>query len=167
MKWQAWSVLPIAVLLFLVCLILFLQQPGVMSERDAWPVIRVLRSLTLVAWLPVLGCGAVVLWHTFRTARRAFGVWAGLGYVLLAILLAVFLPLPAAGIAVGILVVPHMVRLDIKLLIDEELNINEGPRDESRPGAILPAINPTAILPAVDPARRPARDDRIQQGPTP
>lgn len=53
----------------------------------------------------------VTLWHIFWAGQMAFGTGSGLVYLLLA---CVLLPWP------GLYVIPHMLRLDVKRLLDVE-----------------------------------------------
>jgi hypothetical protein len=111
MRWQAWGEILAAALLVLLVLEWLVLPEGRLGFARA-EVGRSFISLALraLAWVFVAvltGWGVIVLWHTYRTAKTAFGKSSAIIYVLLAVALA-FFP--------GLFVIPHMVRLDVKRL---------------------------------------------------
>jgi hypothetical protein len=61
-------------------------------------------SSVLVAAISVF----IEMWHVFQAGRLAFGIWSGLVYASL------------TWVLPGPFVIPHMVRLDVKRLLDLE-----------------------------------------------
>jgi hypothetical protein len=107
MKWQSRALVATGVLLILG----LADYPGQDLLHDI-PGFRLLvRAAALCGLLAAAVPGAITLGQIFLTGRLAFGVRAGLTYVLLAVVLLVW---------PGLFVIPHMVRLDVKRLLGVE-----------------------------------------------
>jgi hypothetical protein len=74
-------------------------------------IVLVAGLISLVAAGAIGVCWVVALWHIFWAGKMAFGVWCGLVYSWLALVLS---PWP------GLYVIPHMVRLDVRRLLGVE-----------------------------------------------
>jgi hypothetical protein len=143
MRWHERAVTTVAMvmlLLLLYLILLFVLDPIIASANSAQPLNLafvfvlgpILASIILaLCWLAI--CWAVIGWRIFRAGWLAFGVPAGAGYALLALVLLPFCGVVLAVVewlpsivgwvgvvalfwAVGIFAIPHMLRLNIQRL---------------------------------------------------
>jgi hypothetical protein len=112
MKWQTRASSAIAVYLFLLfapAVIRHILQP----EADIFHPDSPLTMLFGIATGLALFVAAIIvfieMWHVFQAGRLALGIWSGLIYASL------------TWVLPGPFVIPHMVRLDVKRLLDLEL----------------------------------------------
>jgi hypothetical protein len=111
MKWHSRACSALAAYLFLFF------APAAMGHilpdadilRPDSPLTMLFGIATGLAFFVATIIGFIEMWHVFQAGRLAFGVWSGLIYASL------------TWVLPGPFVIPHMVRLDVKRLLDLEL----------------------------------------------
>jgi hypothetical protein len=112
MKWhgRASSVLAVyLLLLFAPDALRHILQEDVSVLRTDSPLTILLVIAAGLAFVAATIVVLIEMWHVFQAGRLAFGIWSGVIYASL------------TWVLPGPFVIPHMVRLDVKRLLDLEL----------------------------------------------